>query len=227
MDNRKYFGWFYLISLVLFTNCKNPDASSNPPIAKDMTTEVAVSESPQPKEILPVYPEKFITLDNVMVNHHKLMMTKEEFDKIYPKLDSTKTELWECGSPFEWLDKEWMTKTYGPKNEESGIFENFDGKITTLNYKNTAFITNKHLVIFNEGTTDNNTFSIISPKITLNKNTTVEQFKKMFPNVEMRSGEQPDEVNFFINTDRNMDDAFIFYFKNGKLHTVELWWLLC
>ena len=227
MDNRKYFGWFYLILLVLFTNCKNPDATSNPHIAKDMTTEVAVSESPQPKEILPVYPEKFITLDNVMVNHHKLMMTKEEFDKIYPKLDSTKTELWECGSPFEWLDKEWMTKTYGPKNEESGIFENFDGKITTLNYKNTAFITNKHLVIFNEGTTDNNTFSIISPKITLDKNTTVEQFKKMFPNVEMRSGEQPDEVNFFINTDRNMDDAFIFYFKNGKLHTVELWWLLC
>ena len=162
-----------------------------------------------------------------MVNNHKVMISKEEFDKIYPKLDSTKTELWECGSPFEWLDKEWMTKTYGQKNEESGIYENFDGKITTLNYKNTAFITNKHLVIFNEGTTGNNTFSIISPKITLDKDTTVEQFKKMFPNVEMRSGEQPDEVNFFINTDRNMDDAFIFYFKNGKLHTVELWWLLC
>ncbi|TKC00880.1 hypothetical protein [Pedobacter cryophilus] len=174
-----------------------------------------------------IYNSKFIEIKNVLVNEHKVILLKNEFDAIYPKNDSIRTILWECGSPFEWLDKEWMVKTYGNENKEKGTFENFNGVITTIYGKNIEFSTNDHIVLFDMAFAENNSFKILSHNITLDKNLTLEEFKKIFPNAEIENLENKNEVRARFYLAKNMDDAFLFYFKNGKLDYFTLWWLLC
>ena len=40
-----------------------------------------------------IYNSKFIEIKNVLVNGHKVILLKNEFDAIYPKNDSIKTSL--------------------------------------------------------------------------------------------------------------------------------------
>ena len=174
-----------------------------------------------------IYNSKFIEIKNVLVNGHKVILLKNEFDAIYAKNDSTKTILWECGSPFEFLDKDWMIKTYGNENKEKGTFENFNGEITTIYRKNIEFSTNNHIVLFDVAFAENNSFKIISHNIILDKNTTLEQFKKIFPNTEIENLESKNEVRARFYLAKNMEDACLFYFKNGNLDYFTLWWLLC
>ena len=174
-----------------------------------------------------IYNSKFIEIKNVLVNGHKVILLKNEFDAIYPKNDSIKTTLWECGSPFDWLDEEWMIKTYGVENEEKGMFERFNGEITTIYGKNIEFSTNNHIVLFDMAFAQNNSFNIISHNITLDQNTTLEKFKKIFPNAEIENLDDKSEVRTRFYLGNDSDDAFLFYFKKGKLNYFKLWWLLC
>lgn len=174
----------------------------------------------------PIYNSKFIEIKNSLINGHKVILLKNEFDAIYKKNDSIKTTLWECGSPFEWLDKEWMVKTYGVVNKE-GTFNRFNGEITTIYDKNIEFSTNNHLVLFDMAHAKNNSFKIISHNIILDENTTLEEFKKIFPNIEIENLENKNDVRARFYLGKDIDDAFLFYFKNGKLDYFTLWWLLC
>jgi len=174
-----------------------------------------------------IYDLNFITIKNVLINDHKVILSKAEFESIYTHIDSTKTQIWECGSPFDWLDREWMTKTYGKEDPETGIFSKFNGEITTIYSENIEFATNKHIVLFDTGFADNNSFKIISHNIILNKNTTLNEFRSKFPNSKMETTENPNEVRFRFYLKELSDDAFLFYFKDGKLNYFTLWWLLC
>ncbi|WP_310555407.1 hypothetical protein [Flavobacterium sp.] len=176
---------------------------------------------------LGTYNSKYIDFENVLINNHKVILSKSDFESIHNKIDSTKTMIWECGSPFEWLDEEWMIKTYGNKTEESGAFDTFNGEITTLFGKDIEFNTNNNIVLFDKAFAKNNSFEIISHRIKLNKNTSLEDFKKMFPNSEMEILEERNEVRFRFYLNDKADDAFLFYFKKGKLNYFTLWWLLC
>ena len=73
----------------------------------------------------------------------------------------------------------------------------------------------------------NNSFKIISHNITLDENTTLEEFKKIFPNIEIENLENPNYVKARFYLGKDEDDAFLFCFKNGKLDYFTLWWLLC
>lgn len=168
-----------------------------------------------------------IDIENVLINGHKIILTKSEFDSYYKNIDSTKTYVWECGSPFESIDEKWMTKTYGKKNEEEGTFENFNGEITSIFCKDIEFSTNKHIVLFERAFAQNNSFKIISKDVTLDKNTTLDDFKKTFPNVEMEELENKNECRFRLSLNKNRDGDFLFYFKNGKLDYFTLWFVLC
>ncbi|MFH7018039.1 hypothetical protein [Flavobacterium sp. FlaQc-47] len=174
-----------------------------------------------------IYDLKFITIKNVLINDHRVILSKVEFESIYTHIDSTKTRIWECGSPFDWIDREWMTKTYGEENRETGVFSKFNGEITTIYSKNIEFATNNHIVLFDTGFADNNSFKIISHNIILNKNTTLNEFRSKFPNSKMETTENPNEVRFRFYLKELNDDAFLFYFKDGKLNYFTLWWLLC
>lgn len=168
-----------------------------------------------------------IDIENVLINGHKIILTKSEFDSHYKNIDSTKTYVWECGSPFESIDEKWMTKTYGKKNKEKGTFENFNGEITTIFCKDIEFSTNKHIVLFDRAFAQNNSFKIISKDVTLDKNTTLEDFKKTFPNIEMEELGNKNECRFRLSLIKDGDGAFLFYFKNGKLDYFNLWFVLC
>ncbi|MBE8727814.1 hypothetical protein C4F50_23095 [Flavobacterium sp. KB82] len=193
-------------------------------ITKDTSAVVETKKKPDDKS---VYDSKFIEKENILINGNKVIVSKQEFESIYTKIDSTKTQIWECGSPFEWLDEKWMIKTYGQKTSDMGTFKTFNGEITTIYTQNIQFATNNHIVLFDTGFADQNSFKIISHNITLDKNTTLKEFRKKFPNAEMEKTENENEVRFRFYLDKVTDDAFLFYFKDGKLNYVTLWWLLC
>lgn len=118
-------------------------------------------------------------IENAQVNGNDIVLSQEQFQKLYSKHDSIKSEAWDCGSPFEWLDKKWMEKTYGKD------LLNFDGKITTFYTGNAEFISNNHKVIFSIAKSGNNRFEIRSHHIILTNNTTVAEFQKLFPKLKI------------------------------------------
>jgi len=193
---------------------------------KDKTTaEKTVSikkDNPQT-----VYNSDILEIENVLINGHQVILSANEFRSAYPKIDSSKTITADCGSPFDWLDEQWMTKTYGKYNETKGTFEKYDGKITMLYGENIEFSTNNHIVLFDMAFAGNNSFRIISHNITLDKSTTLEAFKRKFPHSKIEKLEKPDEARFRFYIDKEKENAFLFYFKNGKLDYFTLWWLLC
>ena len=168
-----------------------------------------------------------LEIENVRVNHHKVLLSKADFEATYKKIDSIKTALWECGNPFEWLDKEWMEKTYGKMDKEKGTFDTFNGDVTTLYAKGIEFNSNSHIVLFNTAFAKDNSLEILSHKILLDRKTTLEEFRKLFPNAEMEPMDTANEVRFRFYIKQDMDDAFLFFFKDGKLDSFCLWWLLC
>lgn len=171
------------------------------------------------------YPITFLKIEDVLLNNKKLLLDKNHFEKIYNKIDSTKTSLWECGNPLTYLDKEWMVKTYG--KEINGEFEKYDGNITSIYTNGIKFITNNHAVLFDTAEANKNTFTVISRNIVLDNNTSIEDFQKLFPNLEKEKMDDPNTFRFRISTQKDYDDAFLFYFKDGKLEYITLWFLLC
>ncbi len=220
----------YAVLILAFLSCisckKNQAENVIPPTYKILLDSSANNKSISSTGIS-TYDSKIIAIENLLINGNKIILPIEEFKSIYTKIDSTKTKIWECGSPFEWLDEQWMTATYGKQNEEVGTFENFNGEITTLYSKNIEHNTNNHIVLFNKALAENNTFEIISHKIRIDKSTTLENFKKQFPNCEIEKLENPNESRIRFSVENKLDDAFLFYFKDGKLDYLTLWWLLC
>lgn len=219
-----------IVILLLFSiqSCINKKDDKQETTKIDVVKQInSTSEKKQNLDIEKIYNSKYIDTDNALVNGHKIILLKKEYDAFYKKNDSTETQLWECGSPFEWLDEAWMIKTYGPINKENGTFENFNGEITTFYTNDATFDTNKHIVLFNQANAKTNSFTIISQNITLDSNTTLESFKKIFPNVEIEKTEIDNEcrARFYLSNDS--EAAFLFYFKNQKLNYFQLWWLLC
>ena len=167
-----------------------------------------------------------ISVNDVLINDKKVLMTLKEF-KSFSQIDSTQVKLWECGQPFEWLDKEWMQRKYGKFDDTKGMFKNFDGKIKTLYVSNVEYISNDHLVLFNRASIASNTFKILSKNITVDSNTTIELFEKYFPQAKKESIENRSQCRFRLLLHRKNEDAFIFDFEDGKLKSITLWWLLC
>lgn len=186
-------------------------------IKDDSLHEKALSEN----ETLKVFKDDFLEIENVQVNGNNVILSKNNFEKTYPKIDSIKSEPWECGSPFEWLDKEWMEKNYGKD------LVNFDGKISTFYTNNAEFISNNHNVIFSNAKSVNNRFEIKSHHIVLTHNTTVAEFQKLFPKLKIEDTDQKNIQSFRIPVGKEIEDSFIFYFKDGKLDSFNIWWLLC
>lgn len=221
---KKYLFLLLFTALVACNNHNEKAKGSKKSINKESVSPSTAKTRLSNKSI---YDSKFITIKNVLINGHKVILSKAEFESIYTHIDSTKTQIWECGSPFNWLDTEWMIKTYGKEDRETGIFSKFNGEITTIYSKNIEFATNKHIVLFDTGFADNNSFKIISHNIILNKNTTLNEFRNKFPNSEMETTENLNVVRFRFYLKELNDDAFLFYFKDGKLNYFTLWWLLC
>ena len=174
-----------------------------------------------------IYTQHTIAIKDVLINHHKIIQSMSEFNSRYQYVDSSKTALWECGNPLEWLDEKWMRARYGAKSDQSGTFKNYDGNVTTLYGKDIEFNTNSHVVLFNTAFAKSNSFEIPSHNIVLDKNTSMEDFQKLFPNSKMEKLEESNEVRFRFYIKSKADDCFLIYFKRGKLNYFKLWWLLC
>jgi hypothetical protein len=217
-----------ILSIILFTllSCNKSDSKKDSYSTyekkelKDTLVQNETSEEKPQND-----PITFLKMDDVLLNNKKLLLNKNDFEKNYTKIDSTQTDLWECGNPLTFLDKEWMVKTYG--KEINGEFEKYDGKITTIYTNGIQFITNNHVVLFDTADAKQNTFTIISRDIILDNTVSIEHFQKLFPNLEKEKTEEPTVFRFRISTEKDSDDAFLFYFKDGKLEHITLWFLLC
>jgi len=189
-------------------------------IEKDSTKTVE-------KPVSKIYLANYLKIENALVNNNKIILEKKMFDELYPKRDSVKAEIWECGNPFNWLDDRWMTKTYGQYDQDRDTFGDFDGKLTSIFTQNARFDTNNHMVLFNSALSKGNELKIKSHQIVLNENTTLEEFQRIFPNLKKEELEHKNECRFRMGIEKDSDDAFLFYFENGKLKSFNLWWLLC
>jgi len=196
------------------------EISSTKPIKKDSIKRLKKTASKP-------YLSAFLKIEDALMNDNKIILEKKIFDELYPKRDSVKTEIWECGNPFNWLDDKWMIKTYGKYDRERDTFGDFDGKLTSIFTKNARFDTNNHIVLFNGALSKGNNLKIKSHQIVLDENTTLEEFQRFFPNLKKEELEHKNEYRFRIGIEKNNDDAFLFYFENGKLKSFNLWWLLC
>jgi len=193
--------------------------SGSKSIEKDSTKTV--------KPVSKIYLDNYLKIENALVNNNTIILGKKMFDELYPKRDSVNAEIWECGNPFNWLDDKWMTKTYGKYDQDRDTFGDFDGKLTSIFTQNARFDTNNHIVLFNSALSKGNEFKIKSHQIVLNENTTLEEFQRFFPNLKKEELEHKNECRFRMGIEKDSDDAFLFYFENGKLKSFNLWWLLC
>ena len=215
----------FIVFVITFIGCRNEGKPKNERQTAIQAKPVPLKRRETKKPI--VYKERYMNVKDILVNGHNMILSLRKFNSLYKKIDSSKTALWECGDPFEWLDEKWMKATYGDKSEKSGTFEKYDGNVTTLFAKNIEFNTNNHIVLLNTAFAKSNSFEIPSHQIVLDKNTSVEAFRKTFPLAKMEKLEDPEEVRFRFYLEAPADDAFLFYFKNGKLNYLKLWWLLC
>lgn len=183
----------------------------------DRLHQETLSENETPK----VFADDFLKIENVLVNGNNIILSESDFEKLYPETDSVKSESWDCGSPFEWLDKTWMEKTYGKD------LIKFDGKLSTFYTHNAEFISNSHKVIFSSAKSKGNRFEIKSHHIILTDNTTVAEFQKLFPKIKKDNNDQNNTIVFSIQLSKDIEDSFEFHFVDGKLKEFRLWWLLC
>ena len=89
---------------------------------KENREQKEILEPPVLKEKLHTYDSDVLKIENVLINGQKIILPIHKFNSVYKCIDSSKTELWECGSPFEWLDSEWMTETYGKISRSGGLW---------------------------------------------------------------------------------------------------------
>ncbi|MBS7563034.1 hypothetical protein KHS38_01340 [Mucilaginibacter sp. Bleaf8] len=174
-----------------------------------------------------VYSVKSLPLHAILINGLKPMLPYQSFQKQYPKPERVSKTLWECGSPFDVLDKDWMIHTYGPYDQQKGTFDRYDGQITTLYVNGAEYATNDHMALLVKADAVHNPVSIPSHRIVLKAHTSIKTFEKLFPNLRPEKMEDDETVRYRISIEPEYDDAFLFYFKNGKFDYVELWFLLC
>lgn len=229
MFQKKYF--IYLVSsiaLILIAGCGN----NTDKIAKtnnDSIQNAVDTASKSQKTVQPIpYTLDTLSINDVTFNNQKAFLSNTEFNQ-YFKVDSSKTDIWECGNPFTYLDKEWMEKKYGKYDVNVGNFKNFDGKITTYFVGNAQFSSNSNKVLFSFADAKNNKLSLPNNNINLDENTTIEDFKKLFPKKSnsIEPMEAPHVQQIRLQIGKNINDAWIFTFKNGKLESYTLWWELC
>lgn len=132
------------------------------------------------------------------------------------KRDSLVISLWDCGHPFDW------------KNDTVDFWSYHTG--------NLEYVTNKEDAILLSGKFKNNTLIQKERGISLTENTTLEEFGKIFPNplnyfleekkLNPKSFENMDYL-YVGFTSNQPEDHWVFYFKNGKLYSFELYWWLC
>jgi hypothetical protein len=214
-----------------FLSCKNDDNSNKViPSTKKSLEQIRKKDSLESvQNEIPSNPHisKVLNIDDILVNGQKILMSKDEFKLTYGQIDSVKVESRECGNPFEWLDKEWMIKTYGVYDDQMGTFKNFDSRISVFYSNHASFDSNNHLYLLNTTYTDKNTVNIISKNILLTNKTSLAEFESLFPKAEKEILENSSEVRFRLFLEDGYDNSFLFYFKNDKFKYLTLWWLLC
>lgn len=220
----------YALLLLFLTGCKSsPDPSVQ---GQKRLTKKATSTSQSSKMqgtiVTPIaYVLDSLPLEEIRINGHKPLLIKSDFDEIYPKKNEMKKFVWECGSPLDVLDKDWMTETYGAYDQEKGTFGNYDGQVTTITVRGARFATNDHLVLLIDAGSTQNKISIPSYRILLDSGTTTAEFEQLFPELRPEKTEDLKMHRYRIPLKINHPDAFLFYFKNGKFDHIDLWFLLC
>ena len=215
----------------LFSCNANNDRTTKKPISKHSSQTIASKASKKTLSITKhetkAYLVDSLPLTAILLNGHKPMMSFNSFHKYYPKPDSIKKIVWECGSPFDSLDEAWMINTYGPWDTQAGTFKNYDSQVTTIYAKGSEYATNGHIALLIKAESRHNSVVIPSHQIALSSHTSVKTFNKLFPKTHPEKTEDTSIIRYRIPLKYNYPDAFLFYFKNGKFNHIELWYLLC
>jgi hypothetical protein len=224
----KKFSLLLFVPLIILSCNINSDKSSFTEIISNNQLENnnSLRES-QNDSLSSPYNSPVLSIDDVLVNGQKILMSKESFNFTYNQIDSTIVESRECGNPFEWLDKEWMTKIYGEYNDQIGTFKNFNSHISVFYSRHASFDSNNHLYLLNTAYADKNVVNIPSNNIKLTNQTSLAEFERLFPKAEKEILKDSKQVRFRLFTESEYDNSLLFYFENDRFIYVNLWWLLC
>lgn len=194
-----------LFSCKASVNNKPKDKSSNI-VSKEKEKAPAIKllekykQEQKPIDTLP--------LKNVKFNGKSFRLKHSEISK---NKDSIKQKLWECGNPFGWKG-----------NEFNHIYS-----------KGIEYVTNENeAVLLRASIIDNRELELLinSKKYIINSKTTIQEFKRLFPNSEI--SDFTDEGKGYLmsvsfNT-RVTENSWEFYFNNEKnLIKFSLYWWLC
>lgn len=120
-----------------------------------------------------------------------------------------------CGSPLDWLDTVQKARP-----------------VVTISYiDGMSFYENGNRYILEK--TDMTRHSLVFPyrQLSLDRDTKLSDCAKLFPQAwcnAMRSSQSSDKNEFVLRVSyTNMDDCWVLHFRNGKLVSVDVWWLLC
>jgi len=159
-----------------------------------------------------------LAIKNVKFNDKPMLFLLKDLN--VRNVDSIKYNLWECGNPFEWMDKRYSVDS-----------------LRHIYVQKLEYITNENKILLYSANFENNEFVASDRNIILNSKTTLNDFKMLFPNSYRQyikeklsnpeNYKREDYIIVSFNT-KQSDDYWIFSFnKKGILIKFELYWLLC
>lgn len=200
-----------LFILTVLFSCKS--SINNKPKEKP-TNIVSKEEEKAPAiKILEKYKQEQKSIDtlplkNVKFNGKSFRLKHSEISK---NKDSIKLKLWECGNPFGWKGSQF----------------------NHIYYRGIEYVTNeKEAVLLKSSIIGNRELELLinGKKYIINSKTTIQEFKRLFPNSEI-SDFTDEGKGYLISVSFNTsttENSWEFYFNNEKkLIRFSLYWWLC
>jgi hypothetical protein len=192
----------FLLCIFLFTSCSQPGNQAQPRFTQKLSTDHSSRADTSQLDTTVEY----IDRDSVFVNDRiSFFTTAKDLRKYLGKPDSTAIITYDCGGFFSW-----------------------DGKVRGYYYKGTVFEENNDTVVLRKINFRDKTIKLKTPKLILSKNTTLEEFARVYPVAFKSSYDWSDETGkkyrlLRIQPKPNYDDEWVLTFDANQLVEIEYW----
>lgn len=159
-----------------------------------------------------------LSINQAKMNNYSFRLNKSFIEQ--GKIDSTFTQLWQCGNPFNWE-----------------IENNGDDAFQHFLIKNLEYVSHENDVRLIRGDIKNNVIKLQNRNYVLDEYTKISDFKKIFPlSYKKYIKEKESNSDIFIiydyiqvsfNSNYPEHQWFFYFNKDGFLVKFELYWWLC
>jgi hypothetical protein len=206
---------FVLTATLLCLSCDKPTPSPVP-----TATPATAAPPPAQKEVSP-YTRASMLLKDILINGSPAVMPTADFAAKHPGAKAQPQDF-DCADPFDIVDEAWMTQTYG-KMTGDGVHPKPVAGARALTVKGAVYLSNNHVVLFQNATADSNTLSFAGTGIELNASTTPTVLRRLLPTAQKGDG----DASYSLAVTGNDFGSIVFTFVSGKLASFSLVYELC